>query len=244
MRNVFTLYGSIFSLVIITLFIIHFLDISIPFSIVSTTKSSELAVVGEGRVDVTPNTAVVNAGIIASGTTVDQVKKTINDTNNAILDSLQKIEVSKKDIKTTNYSVSPAYSYDGGVNIIKGYNGNVNLAITTRNTNLTAQITQEVTSAGANQVSVLYPSVENPELYREQAREKAIENAKQQAQKLATNLGIKLGKIVNIVESDSGSPLPRPMAMKALDAGVAQAPVIELGTETITSVVTLYFERK
>lgn len=85
-------------------------------------------------------------------------------------------------------------------------------------------------------------AVDEPQKYREKAREEAIANAKIQAEKLAKTLGIKLGKITNIVESSPQAPISY---IKTLRSDVAQAaPVIEPGTETVTSVVTLYFEKK
>ena len=89
-------------------------------------------------------------------------------------------------------------------------------------------------------------SIDKPENYQEQARSKAITNAKEQAQKLASQLGIRLGKVTNIVEStiDNG---PRPMLYKAeamsLGGKAAPAPDLQPGTQTITSTVTLYFEK-
>ncbi len=79
---------------------------------------------------------------------------------------------------------------------------------------------------------------------REQARQKAIENAKEQAQKLASQLGIRLGRVVNIVENTPGAPVPMYMEAKRLDTAMgAPAPEIEPGSQTVTSQVTLYFER-
>ena len=53
---------------LIALYLVKVFDISYPLTLVSTSKSSELAVVGEGKVEVTPDTAYVDAGI-----TVNQV---------------------------------------------------------------------------------------------------------------------------------------------------------------------------
>ena len=69
-------------------------------------------------------------------------------------------------------------------------------------------------------------------------------DAKKQAKELSNNLGIKLGKIVNLVESSS-SRIPYYSAKGlSMDAVSEQVPIIEPGTQTVTSTITLYFEKK
>ena len=89
--------------------------------------------------------------------------------------------------------------------------------------------------------------VDDPAKYRAEARKKAIDNAKEQANKIASDLGIKLGKIVNISESSPDSAVPvyalKDAAMSRGAGGGGNA-AIEPGSQTITSVVTLYFEKR
>ncbi|MBP7118688.1 hypothetical protein KBA63_01255, partial [Candidatus Woesebacteria bacterium] len=49
--------------ILVTLFLIKFLNIPLPLSITTSQVSSELSVVGEGKVDVTPDTAYVDIGV-------------------------------------------------------------------------------------------------------------------------------------------------------------------------------------
>jgi len=228
---------------ILGLYLIKLLDISYPLTIVSTTKSTELAVVGEGKVEVTPDTAYVNAGVtVDNRETVNEVQTTINTVNNKIINALKEMEIEKADIKTSNYSIYPNYKYENNTNSITGYNGNATIQIKVRNTQLVSQVIEAVTAAGANQIQGVSFTIDKPEAYREEARNKAIKNAQDQAKKMAKNLGIRLGKVTNIIESSS----PQPVAYtKAYSEGVGGGgAVIEPGTQTVTSVVTLYFEKK
>lgn len=215
--------------------------------IVTKPAPSNLSVVGEGKIDVVPDTSTIQAGIVVTNApTVDDAQKQIDDVNNKIVDSLKKLGIPKQDIKTSNYSISPSYNYDGGRNQITGYNGNANVTITIKQQNILSQVTGAVTKAGANQVYGAQFSIEHPEKFREQAREKAIANAKEQAKKLAQSLGLTLGRVVNIVESTPGQPIPMALTRESGGlGGAAGAPVqIEPGSQTITSTVTLYFETK
>lgn len=229
-----------------SLYVIKALNIAYPLTIVSTSKSTELAVVGEGKVEVTPDTAYVDAGITVDNRgTVDEVQKTVNTINNKIVNSLRDLGIEKADIKTSNYSVYPNYKYDDNVNVINGYNGNSTIEVKVRDTQMVSQVIETVTAAGANQIQGVRFSVDKPEVYREEARGKAIANAKEQAEKLAKNLGIKLGKIVNIVESSGQSDFPvYARSEDVMTGGGGAGPAIEEGSQTLTSVVTLYFEKR
>jgi uncharacterized protein YggE len=230
------------------LWLVNVLDISYPLTIVTTTRSSELSVVGEGKIEAIPDTAYVEVGIsIVGATTTQEAQNKIDKINNAIIENVKKLGIQKEDIKTSNYSIYPDYSYEANVNKIKGYNGSVSLSIKVKDKKITSQVIEEATKAGANQVNGLRYAIENPNSLREKARQKAIDNAKLEAEKLAKTLGIKLGKIINIVESGSSNDVIQPMyATKSLGmgGGAESAPVLEEGSQTIYSTVTLYFERK
>ncbi len=208
--------------------------------------SGELSVVGEGKVDVVPDTAEVSAGIVVQDAkTVQDAEQKINEVNNKIIAAAIALGIPKENIKTSSYSINPNYGFGPpGVSATPTtYTGNATVTIKVKDANKVSGVITAATSAGANQVYNAGFSVDDPAKFREQARDKAIENAKQQAQKLASQLGIRLGKIVNIVESNTGSPIPFMEKSLAAPLGGGSAPNIEPGTQTISSTVTLYFER-
>lgn len=231
------------------LVLVRVFNISYPVMVMQTNKSTELSVVGEGKVDVVPDTANIDVGInIANAATVEAAQSSIDKTNNAVIAAMQKLGIAKENIKTSNYSIYPAYDYsEGRGDTITGYTGNVTISIKTKNIGQVSQVIAEATKAGANQVQGTRFEVEDPDKYRKEARDEAIQNAKTQAQQLADSLDIKLGKVVNIVEYSGGSsgpimPFVNAAADKAMGGG--GGPAIEPGSQTITSVVTLYFEKR
>ncbi len=233
--------------VFILFLVIKLFNISFPLTIVSTSRTDELAVVGEGKIDIVPDTAYVNAGIsVRNAATAEEAKKGIDSVNNKIIQQLKSLGFKSTDIKTTNYSISPNYSTESSTkSTVQGYDANASLNVKIRNTELVSKVIETMVQAGANDVSQAYYAVDDPNKYREQARKKAIQNAKEQAQKLASDLGINLGKVTNIIESNP-QPLPlvqgfRQRAMATADSSSAQ---VEPGTQTITSEVTLYFEKQ
>lgn len=237
--------GSVIVLTLIALFVIKYFNISYPITVVTTSKSTEMAVVGEGKVEVSPDTAYVDAGItVDNRATVKEVQDTMNTINNKIINALKNMGIEKEDIKTSNYSVYPNYKYENNITSISGYNGNATIKIKVRNIQTVSKIIETVTEAGANQIQGVRFSIDKPEVYREEARNKAIENAKDQAEKMAKNLGIKLGKVVNIIESSGSKPISLYEKAYPISGGGGGGPTIEEGTQTVTSVVTLYFEKQ
>jgi uncharacterized protein len=248
MTNSFFPKTIFFALTILVLLaLIKLFNLSYPVEIANTNKTTELSVVGEGKVDVVPNIAYVDLGIsVTNVPTVEEAQKNIDLTNNKIIDSVLKLGIKKADIKTSNYSIFPNTVYDSTQSKTTGYNGNVTVNIKVTNIQLASKVIEEATKAGANQVDGTRFEVESPEKYREEARNKAIANAKEQAQKLAKTLDIKLGKVTNIIEvndTNGYQPMMQKSAVALLGGGGGGAQ-LESGTQTVSSVVTLYFEKK
>ncbi|NTU46284.1 SIMPL domain-containing protein [Candidatus Roizmanbacteria bacterium] len=240
--------AAICVMVFVFLSLIKALNVAYPISITTETKTnSEISVSGVGKVDVVPDTATVDVGIsVNNAATVDDAQKKIDTVNNKIIEAMKLLGIEKKDIRTSNYSIYPNYTYSGSDNKITGYNGNVNITITSKNLNLVSKIIEESTKAGANQIQGSRFIVAHPEKYREQARDLAIANAKEQAAKMAKTLGINLGKVSNIIENSGSDSVAYPvMAEKTLNlrANVASSADMEPGTQTVTSNVTLFFEK-
>lgn len=240
MNNLKT-YIFFLAFLISALYLIKIFDIAYPLTIVSTTKTSELAVVGEAKIDVSPDTAYVNLGVLTQAPTVAQVREKIDRVNSSLMEELKKLKINQNQIKTTNYSIYPNYDYNNGQKII-GYSGTINLQVKLKDFQLISKVLEKAESAGVNQIGGVSFTIDQPEVYREKVREKAIENAKSQAQKLAKSLKIKLGKITNIVEATPQEPI---LLRKPVEMGAGGASTqIEPGMETISTTVTLYFEKK
>jgi len=237
-------YAALVFITLIGLLLIKELDITYPLDVRTSPRSSELSVVGEGKIEAIPDTATITVGITATNiATVAEAQARINEINNKIIASMKEINVPKADIKTSNYSIYPSYSNDSQPKIA-GYSGNVSVTIKTTQTEKVSDIVTRATASGANEVHGIDFSIDNPDKLREQAREEAIKNAKEQAQKLAKQLGIKLGKITNIIEADQGGIIPyyqKSIASEGLGGG---GPQVEPGSQTITSTVTLFFEKR
>lgn len=229
----------------VALLLINLLHISYPISVTTSTTSGEFSVVGERNIDAKPDTAYVDAGItVNNAPTVEQAQSTITTANNKILESMAGLGIAKTEITTSNYSIYPMYD-NGPIQQTTGYNGNVTISIKVKDISKVSQAISAATAAGANTIQGVRFTIDDPDKLRTQARDKAIENAKQHASEMSKTLGLRLGRITNIVESGNQNG-PFPMFEKAMPmaGGGGGSANIEPGTQTVSSTVTLYYEKR
>lgn len=211
----------------------------IPFSVTSVTtqKTDTFSVTGQGTVSVSPDIAVINAGVTVSGATVKQAQNELNSKINAISSAIKKLGVSDKDIQTSNYSVYPQYEYQAGQRIT-GYQASSNLMIKVRDIEKANDVIDAATANGANQIGGISFEVDDKIKVENEAREKAVNEARRKAEDAARIAGFKLGNVINYAESFGGEPRPFPMMEKAADV----ATQVEPGSSEITVTVTLSFQ--
>ncbi len=250
MKNSDTLKQFLFAgaFILVLLILIDLLNISYPISMTTTQRSAELAVVGEGSVDVVPDQGIIDVGIsVVEVDTPEAVQEQVNKVNSAIIESLKGLGIEEKNIKTSNYSVYPAYDYATGREIT-GYSGEARVSITVNDQSQVDAVIDAATKAGANNIYGSSFTVSDPATYRAEARNAAIKNAKEEAAQIAKDLNIKLGKVVNIVETSGGnsvSPLyDAAMYGRGAGGGGGGGVAFEPGSQKITSTVTLYFEKR
>ena len=208
-------------------------------------NANQITVSGTGKVYAKPDIALVSFGVKTTGLTVAGVTKNNTDQMNAIIAAVKALKVDDKDIQTTNYSLSPNYNYtqDRG-QIFEGYILEQNIQVKIRDFTKIGDIMSQATSSGANLVGSLQFTIDNPEQFREQARAKAIAQAKANAQNLAKESGMGLGKLINVYEGYSPSPIMYNSMAKG--GGIADsaptAPVIQPGQQEIDVTINLTYQ--
>jgi len=217
--------------------------IPLSLSSVVTQKTDTFTVTGEGMVQLSPDIAVVNAGVTAQALTVKAAQDELNRKINAVSSAVKKLGVDAKDIKTSNYNISPEYDYESPTRRITGYHANSNLTIKVRKLDSANDVIDAATANGANQISGISFDVDDKDAAENKARELAVKDAKTKAQQAAKTAGFTLGRIINYSEGRGSTP--RPVYMdKALTANMAEeAPTqLEPGTTELTVSVSLSYE--
>jgi len=210
-------------------------------------NANQITVSGTGKVYVKPDVALVIFGVKTTGLTVASVTKNNTEQMNAIIEAVKALKIDEKDIQTTNYNLSPNYNYtqDRG-QIFEGYILEQNIQVKIRDFTIIGDVLSQATAKGANLVGSLQFTIDDPEQFREQARASAIKQAKANAQNLAKESGMNLGKLVNVYEGYSPSPVM--YNSKALGMGgaadSASIPTIQPGQQEIDVTINLTYQVK
>ncbi len=222
-------------------------------------SSRTFSVNGEGEAFAVPDIAEFSFGVISQGGVnldalqEDNVKKTNN-----IIAYLKEQGVKDEDIKTSGYNVNPQYQYfecRTGVcppPKITGYEINQQVQVKVRDLTKAGSFLSGVVAKGANNVSGLNFTIEDPMAIQNEARKEAIERAQSQAKEVAKAGGFRLGKLIAIQENGGGSPVPYMAYGQGGTADMAVSSVenkaIELsvapGSNEVVINITLVYEIK
>lgn len=218
----------------------------ISFSVnnINTNKSALFEVSGTGKNAAAPDTAIISLGVTQSSSSVLDAQNKTNQSSKRIIDGLKKLGIPEKNIKTTNYSINPDYSYDVGSAKITGYSVTQNLEVKVP-IEKTNQAVDASTLNGANLVGNITFSLNDDKLagLENTARKEAVEKAKKKAEGLSRASGIKLGKIINVVESVG--QIPRPIFLegdKAQGSTNSELSNITPGETNVEVTITLTYE--
>ena len=213
------------------------------------------SVSGDGKAVAIPDNAQFSFMVITEGGKQVGALQQENTTkvNKAILFVKSK-SIDEKDVKTQSYNVQPRYQYfncprDGGAcppPEIVGYTVTQSVLVKVRDFAKIGDLLSGVVQSGANSVSDLSFTLDDPTMVQNEARAEAIAKAKAKAESLAKAGGFKLGKLLSIEEGAVGRP-PVYYSMEAAKygmggGGVAPAPSIEPGSQEMNVSVTLKYE--
>jgi hypothetical protein len=201
---------------------------------------------GEGKVSVEPDIAVISASVVTQATDSKSAQDDNSRKSKAVSDFLKKTGIADKDVKTSNYNITPQYKYppSGGQPTITGYQVTQSYEIKVRDLAKVSAVLDGLVGAGANQVNNLGLQIENPDKVEAEARQQAIDNAKKKARVLEQQVGINLGRIVSFSENSNGIP-PIMYSMKDMAAGMGGAgptPEIPTGQNDIVIHVTITYQ--
>ncbi|MDP2585860.1 MAG: SIMPL domain-containing protein [Candidatus Levybacteria bacterium] len=232
----------------ITILIVFFLYTKfvgpIPFSVnsITTTKTNLFSVSGEGKATGIPDTAQLSLGVTKTALTVALTQEQTNAAANKIIADLKKLGIAEKNIKTTNYSINPNYDFGRGGQNITGYTVTQTLRIEITPIDIANKAIDAATADGANLVdgiSFMFNEKTKKDL-EDKARAEAIKIAKGKAESLAKATGIRLGKIVDVQESNGFEP--RPIMMAQSLEGKSADTQLQPGENSITINITLSYE--
>ncbi len=208
-----------------------------------------LTVAGQGTVSAVPDTVAINTGVISSAKTAREALAANSQTMTALFETLKKLGVPDKAIRTTNLNLSPQYApapsgqmaFPGDRPVI-GYRVTNNVNVTLDNPGRAGAVLDALVAAGANQAGGLSYTFHNDQGLLSQARTEAVKNAVERAHTYAAAAGITLGPIHAINDTGAISPFYG-AAAPAMMAPPPPTP-IGVGEQTLRANVTISWEIK
>lgn len=172
-------------------------------------QHGSITVSGDGRVFTPPDIAELSLGVqtgrqATAGVAMERLKTSMDK----VIAAVKAAGVEEKDISTQSFYLNPAYDWNNGQQIARGYEASQSLSIKVRDLDKVSEILGAATNAGANQAGNVNFTVDNPEEKRAEARAEAIEEAKEKARELAGQLGVSLGEITGFNENYGGYTPP------------------------------------
>jgi uncharacterized protein YggE len=205
-----------------------------------------LVVVGTGTASAEPEAARITFGVELRGEAPAALVDEGAEKLDRAVSAARELEVADEDIQTTGYSLWVENVYDPERGVPTGeviYHLSHHVQVTLRDLDQVGELLAAVVEAGANSVSEVSFTVEDPDVLVRQARQQALEDAAARAQQMAEGLNITLGKPIMVMETSSGYPVPMERGVGG-GGGVTEAavPSISPGAFSVSVNVQIVYE--
>jgi len=206
--------------------------------------SQLLSVSATAKAESVQDMAIVTVGVVSEGLTAQAVKDQSSNKMNQVISFIKQSGIDDRDIKTSQFYISPKYSYNNQQQTVVGYQANQTITVKVRKIDKSSQQLQIIIDGavthGANQIQGIDFSFEDNDSLVQNARKQAIDKAIANARQIAKDAGLKLGRIVNVITSASGNP--EPMFTPNVALAKSTSSQIELGSQEVFATVTVIFK--
>ncbi|HQY31520.1 MAG TPA: SIMPL domain-containing protein [Thermomicrobiales bacterium] len=210
-----------------------------------TVSTGTISVTGVGQVIITPDTANVQIGVQVFNEKLSVAQTAATEQITAVIKVITDSGIDKKDVQTSNYSVSIRQNYDnqGVPTEVLGYDIYNTLSVTVRDLDSLGTLLDQVVSAGANQIYGISFYASDLTDATAAARVAAVKDANERAKQLAAAAGVEVGAIVNITEgfSQSVSPLDYSKGYAGEMAMGDSAVPIQTGSQSVQITVSITY---
>jgi uncharacterized protein len=199
---------------------------------------------GVGKVAVKPDLAVVRVGAETRAPTVADATADVARRMDAVLIRIKALGVAESDVTTVLYSIDPVAAprrtEEDPSRIVAYHVANV-AQVKIRDLAAAGRILDGALGAGANTISALQFTLDDPRPAEAEARAMAVKVAAATAQQLATAAGVRLGEVVSVTEgSGVRPPVGRVMLQSAAAPAMSAGPIESGQYEVVVSVEAHY----
>ena len=206
-----------------------------------------LVAVGTGTSSAEPEVAQIPLGVELRGdgpaALVDEGAQKMD----RIIDAAQELGVKDEDIRTIGYNLWVENIHNPETGMPTGevvYHLSQQVQVTLRDLDSVGNLLADAVQAGANSISGVSFTVEDPQALVDQAREAALKDAAARAQQLADGLGIGIGSPVLVMETSGAMPVMYERGIGGGGGAMAEvaAPSISPGSFSVSVSVQVVYE--
>ena len=200
-----------------------------------------ISVRGVGRVAVKPDTAVIRIGAETRAPVLADATADVARRSAAVIERVKALGVAERDISTVAYSIDPVVAprrTDEDPTRIVAYRVVNQVQVKIRDLGATGRILDSALAAGANAISGLQFTVDDPSRPEAEARALAVKAAAATAGQLAAAAGVSLGALLTLTEDQAARPVVPRMTTAVM--GAAAGPVESGQIEILVTVEARY----
>lgn len=214
-----------------------FLQILCLSGVWAQQQENLMIVSGKGTVEAEPDMATLSMGVTTVNLSAQKAYLQNNGKMSSVIEQLKELGIASHDMKTTRFSMNPAYDYTPGTGErkFKGYRVSHTLTVNVRNLESIGGVLDQTVSAGVTDLSGVSFGVQDSRKMQAAARREAVKDARAKAVELAEAAEVNLGRAIRIEESGRA---PAPYA-RGLEA--AEAESIEPGVYRVTASITIHY---
>lgn len=222
-----------------------------PLSSGNSPAYRTISVSAREKAVVRPDVARTSFSVVTEGKSTEDISTRNNEKITEAIKFLKQLSVDEKDIKTTEYQLTPVYSQptrsSSGdfVPQISKYSLTQTVQVTIRDFSIISDMFDGLTGVGVNKIQNISFEVEDPEVYTEEAREVAFKKAREKAAVVASAAGVSLKGVSNVheyVESPRAGLYARDMGYGGEEMLSSAMPAIEPGSNEIWVNVNITYE--
>lgn len=209
-----------------------------------TSAERQIQVSGEGRVEVSPDLAVITLGVTKEANEASEAMALVSEDMSAVVQELRAVGIAAKDLQTQQISLHPVWSNGGLLSSgsdqrrITGFSASNTVNLRVRDLDQLGEVLDRVLRAGANQFQGLRFDVADQAELQDQMRANALADARHKAQILAEAAGVTLGPVRSITDLHQGGGRP----VMAMEMARSSAMPIEAGELSFSHSVQVVFD--
>lgn len=217
--------------------------------VIYPSRERTISVTGTATTSISPDLVSIQFGVDTQAKTAKDASGANSQMMNAVVSAVENLGISKDEISTAGYNISPIYNqtkpdpYTGVINqVLAGYKVSNMLLVKTTKSSLAGDIIDAAVQAGANRVdSVSFSlSPQQQQNLQDDLLNKAVLNAKDRAGKALDPLGQKIIGVKTVNLSEFNVP-PPPRVYGAIAESMAPATPIFTSNQQVTTTVDVTF---